>query len=283
MPKALRGLALASHPGPSAVVTLVAVLLAVAVGYSPWRVVLLGAAILSGQLSVGWSNDWIDAARDSLVARRDKPVATGAVSRHIVGIGALVCLAAALALTLLLGAPALAAHAVALASAWSYNAWLKRTVASVVPYVVSFGILPAIVTLGLPAPEWPAWWVIVAGCLLGAAAHVTNVLPDLDTDRATGVRGFGHMLGARAGGVFSFAVLGLAGLDVGLGASLVGELSGWPAAIAIAAAVLTVVIAITGAAMTLRGVRSRWLMRLVMTSAVVIVIGLIAAGPVLTA
>lgn len=282
MPKALRGLALASHPGPAAVVTLVAVLLAVAVGYSPWRVVLLGAAILAGQLSVGWSNDWIDAARDSLVARRDKPVATGAISRRTVGIAAFIALTAALGLTLLLGVSALGAHGVALASAWSYNAWLKRTAVSVVPYVVSFGILPAIVTLGLPAPEWPAWWVIVAGCLLGAAAHVTNVLPDLDTDRVTGVRGFGHMLGARAGGAFSFAVLGLAGLDIGLGASLVGGLTGWPVAIAITAAVLTVLISITGAVMTLRGVRSRWLMRLVMASAVVIVIGLIAAGPVLT-
>lgn len=281
MPKALRGLALACHPGPALVVTVVAVLLGVAVGYSPWRAVLLGAAMLTGQLSVGWSNDAIDAPRDSRVARSDKPVAMGLVSRRAVAIAAAVALLCALLFTLLLGVAALVAHAIALASAWSYNAWLKRTLASIVPYVVSFGILPAIVTLGLPTPQWPAWWVIVAGGLLGAAAHVTNVLPDLDTDRETGVRGFGHVLGARAGGVFSFVVLALAGIDIALGASAIGGLTGPPVAIAIAAAVLTVLIAVAGIVLTLRGVRSRWLMRLVMASAVIIVIGLIAAGPVL--
>ena len=283
MPKALRGLALASHPGPAVVVTLVAVLLAVSVGYSPWRAVLLAVAILAGQLFVGWSNDAIDARRDTLVRRADKPVAMGLVSRRAVGTSAVVAVVLALACTAALGVAALVAHAIALASAFAYNAWLKRTLASVLPYVVSFGVLPAIVTLGLPTPAFPTWWVIVAGCLLGAAAHVTNVLPDLETDSATGVRGFGHVLGARRGGVFSFTALGLAGIDIGLGASLVGGLTGWPLAIAVLAACLTVVLAIVGASLTLRGMRSRWLMRLVMTSAVVIVIGLIAAGPVVTA
>ena len=39
--------------------------------------VLVGAAILTGQLSVGWSNDWIDAGRDAAVGRTDKPVGDG--------------------------------------------------------------------------------------------------------------------------------------------------------------------------------------------------------------
>ena len=39
---------------------------------------------------------------------------------------------------------------------------------------------------------------MLAGALLGVAAHFANVLPDLDDDVATGVRGLPHRLGARA-------------------------------------------------------------------------------------
>lgn len=46
-----------THPGPSLVVTAIAVALGVATGLDPWRIALLGLAILFGQLSVGLSND----------------------------------------------------------------------------------------------------------------------------------------------------------------------------------------------------------------------------------
>jgi 4-hydroxybenzoate polyprenyltransferase len=282
MPAALRGLARASHPGPALVVTAVAAVLAASVSYPPGRLVLLTAAILAGQLSVGWSNDWIDAARDRAVARADKPVALGLVSRRTVGVAAWIALASALLLTAALGPLALAAHALALLSAWSYNAWLKRSVLSVLPYVVSFGLLPAIVTLGALEPRIPAWWVVTAGCLLGAAAHITNVLPDLEQDRATGVRGFGHLLGATAGGLVAFGLLALVGIVIAVGA-LASGLRGWPAAPVVAGAVLTVLIAAAGVGLTLRGSRTRWLMRLIMGSAVVDVIALVAAGSVLAA
>ena len=38
-------------------------------------------------------------------------------------------------------------------------------------------------------------WVIAAGALLGTGAHFANVLPDLEDDRRTGVRGLGHRIG----------------------------------------------------------------------------------------
>jgi 4-hydroxybenzoate polyprenyltransferase len=37
----------------------------------------------------------------------------------------------------------------------------------------------------------------VGGALLGVGAHLLNVLPDLEEDAATGVRGLPHRLGAR--------------------------------------------------------------------------------------
>ena len=69
-----------------------------------------------------------------------------------------------------------------------------------VPYVVCFGLLPVFVVLGCPGTPAPPWWLPVAGGLLGAGAHFANVLPDLDDDAATGVRGLPHRLGARAPG-----------------------------------------------------------------------------------
>ena len=61
----LRALWAASHPGPSLVVTVLAVALGVGADLPPWRLALLAVAVLAGQLSVGISNDAIDAARES--------------------------------------------------------------------------------------------------------------------------------------------------------------------------------------------------------------------------
>ena len=96
MPKAVRGLVLACHPGPAAVVTVVAAVLAASVGYPLPRLAVLTAAMLADQLSVGWSNDAIDAGRDRAVARLDKPIAVGLVTRRAVTVAALIAFAAAL-------------------------------------------------------------------------------------------------------------------------------------------------------------------------------------------
>ncbi|HEY3262440.1 MAG TPA: hypothetical protein VGJ95_19605, partial [Pseudonocardiaceae bacterium] len=47
----------ASHPEPSAAVTLAAVALAAATGRDPPGQVAVAAAVLAGQLSIGWLND----------------------------------------------------------------------------------------------------------------------------------------------------------------------------------------------------------------------------------
>src|SRR4051812_14999744 len=115
-------LARSTHPGPAVAVTVVPVLLGFAVGLEPWRLVVLGVAILFDQVSVGLSNDWIDADRDRAVGRSDKPVARGQVTASTVRAAAWICAALAIALTLPLGLAATLLHAVVLASAWLYNA-----------------------------------------------------------------------------------------------------------------------------------------------------------------
>jgi len=193
----------ACHPAPAAAVTVFAGALALAVGRGPAGSALTAAAVAAGQLSVGWSNDRIDLARDRAAHRSDKPLATGALSPRTVGRAAGWALAACVPLSLACGLLAGAVHLVGVAAAWAYNLWLKRTVLSWLPYALAFGLLPAFVTLGLPGNPWPYGWVMAAGALLGVGAHFANVLPDLDEDRAAGVRGLPQRLGRTASGLAS--------------------------------------------------------------------------------
>jgi len=201
MLRKITALALSTHPGPGLAVTAIAVILGFGVGLEPWRLVLLGLAFLANQASVGLSNDWIDADRDRAVGRTDKPVASGRISVGAVRTTAFVTAALAIALTMPLGWPATIAHAVFIASAWGYNAGLKNTPFSVVPYIVSFGLLPLVVTLALPVPALVSPWAMLAGALLGVSAHFANVLPDLEDDRATGIRGLPHRFGPTVSGL----------------------------------------------------------------------------------
>jgi 4-hydroxybenzoate polyprenyltransferase len=174
-------------------VTLVAALLAVVVGRGPGGVTAVAATVAASQLCIGWVNDWLDADRDARVGRPDKPVALGRISRRSVGVAGLVAGLAVVPLALLSGVPAAVAAAVGLVSALLYDWPLKFTVVSPLPYMVSFGVLPAFVVLGRPGT--PPWWMVVAAGLLGGGAHFVNVLPDLHDDVRTGVRGLPQRLG----------------------------------------------------------------------------------------
>jgi 4-hydroxybenzoate polyprenyltransferase len=207
-----RALALATHPGPAAAVTVVATLLAVAAGVPAERTVLVCAAVLAGQASIGWSNDWLDADRDRAVARADKPVVQGSVSPSLLRGLALGAAAVAVVLSLLLGVVPGLLLLTLVASGWAYNAGLKGSWASVLGYVVGFGALPAGVVAAASGTPTAPWWLIGAGAALGAAAHLANVAPDLEDDLATGVRGLPHRLGPGASAVIGALVLGAASL-----------------------------------------------------------------------
>ncbi|MEU6279293.1 UbiA family prenyltransferase [Streptomyces sp. NPDC047028] len=186
------------HLEPAVAVTMFVTALAAAAGRGPAGSAAVAAAVLTGQLSVGWSNDAADAGRDRASGRHDKPVGTGQLPRRAVAVAAGTALTLCVPLSLLSGGAAGAVHLVGVAAGWSYNLRLKRTVLSPLPYAVGFASLPAFVTLGLPAPAPPAWWVLTAGALLGVGAHLVNVLPDIEDDLATGVRGLPQRLGRPA-------------------------------------------------------------------------------------
>lgn len=274
-------LLLSSHPGPGAAVTLVAVVLSIAIGLEPWRIVLLGLAVLCNQWSVGLSNDWIDAERDAAVGRSDKPVARGWIAASAVRNAAFATAVAAMLLTVPLGLPATLAHAAFILSAWAYNLGLKRTPLSVLPYVVSFGLLPMIVTLARPVPALAAGWAIALGALLGIAAHFANVLPDLEDDRATGVRGLPHRMGRRASGIVTYLVLAAASVVAllgprGMGSGGVGLSGvGW---LQLVGFILGLGIAVTGILLVLTRPPNRLLFQLIIVAALLDVALLATAG-----
>ncbi|WP_307845932.1 UbiA family prenyltransferase [Saccharomonospora sp. NB11] len=176
--------------------TAVAAGLAVNTGRDAAGVVTVAVAVLAGQLSVGWLNDVLDADRDRLAGRIDKPAVTRTVSRRALAVAtivaALVCIPASFAS----GPAAGAVHVLAVASAWTYNLGLKSTPLSVVPYAVSFGLLPTFVVLRLPGAPAPPWFARRRRPARRGGAHFTNVLPDLAADAATGIRGLPHRLGS---------------------------------------------------------------------------------------
>ena len=223
----LRALALATHLGPTVAVTAAATLLAVASGVPGGRTVLLCAAVLAGQASIGWSNDWLDADRARAVGRADKPVVQGTVGPGVLRSAALGAVVIAVVLSLLLGWVPGALLLLLVASGWAYNAGLKQTAASGVPYAVGFGALPAgVVAAGPGVPAVP-WWLVAAGAALGAAAHLANVAPDLEDDLATGVRGLPHRLGGQVSAVAGALLLGLASLVLVLGPEGPPSAAGW--------------------------------------------------------
>jgi 4-hydroxybenzoate polyprenyltransferase len=223
----VRALALATHLGPTVAVTTVATLLAVAAGLPGARSALVCAAVLAGQASIGWSNDWLDADRDRAVARADKPVVQGAVEPARLRTAALVAATLAVVLSLALGIVPGLLLLVLVASGWAYNAGLKRTAASVVPYVTGFGALPAGVVAAAPGTPIAPWWLITAGGALGAAAHLANVAPDLEDDLATGVRGLPHRLGARVSALAAALLLGGASVVLVVGPDGPPTTAGW--------------------------------------------------------
>ncbi|ADD39868.1 UbiA family prenyltransferase [Stackebrandtia nassauensis] len=247
----------ACHPGPSMTVTLVGAGLAAASGRDAVSVASVFVAVLLGQLSIGWSNDALDAARDTETGRPDKPVAAGEVSRRLLFWLAGAAVVGSAAASLYVGWQG-SLHILAVASAWSYNHPLKRTPLSVLPFAVSFGLLVGY------ADADPRPGMIAAGALLGAAAHFANVLPDLDDDARTGVRGLPHRLGARGSQLVAATLLAASGVIAGLHIVNVAGI-----AVMALSAVFAIVVLVSRP--------GRTVFRVVMAAAIVDVVALLAA------
>jgi 4-hydroxybenzoate polyprenyltransferase len=188
----LTALVLASHPLPTAAMTLALTLAAALSGRSLVECLLVAVTIFTGQLTVGWLNDLLDRNRDRQVGRQDKPVAMDLVEPGTLGFATACAVLLVVPLSIANGTVAGIAHLLALVSAWLYNVWFKRTALSWLPYAVSFGLLPAFLSYGGLGGGYhggpPTWAMTILAAMLGVGIHFLNALPDLVEDKETGVR-----------------------------------------------------------------------------------------------
>ncbi|OMQ14146.1 ubiquinone biosynthesis protein UbiA, partial [Modestobacter sp. VKM Ac-2676] len=153
-------MARATHLEPTLAVTTVAVLLAVAAGVPAGRTALVGVAVLAGQAAIGWCNDWLDADRDRAVGRTDKPVVQGVLTPGLLRNATVAAVAVAVGTSLALGLVPGLLLLVLVASGLAYDAGLKRTALSPLPYLTGFGALPAGVVAAAPGAPAAPWWLV---------------------------------------------------------------------------------------------------------------------------
>ena len=167
-------------------------------------------------------------------------------------------------------------HLVAVAAGWAYDAGLKSTAASVVPYA---GVLRAAARVRRARAARFACPAVVAArrrarCS-GAGAHFANVLPDLDDDAATGVRGLPHRWGAAGSRAAAALLLLAATIVLAVGAPV-------PPVLAAAVPVVAVVVLAAGFRAGRRP-GSRAPFRAVLVVAGVAAVLLVVAGPAVVA
>lgn len=197
----------ATHPLPAIAVTGLVSVVAASRGARGGTLALVAISTAAGQASVGWSNDYLDRERDRGAGRTDKPLVTGAVRAKAVLMGALLAFPLSAALSLPVGFAEAAVMLGAVGSAWLYNAAFKSSPLSWLPYALSFGLAPVYIWLAT-SDALPPGWIVAGAALLGVAGHLLNVIPDLETDRETAVRGLPHRLGLRGSLLLACAVLG---------------------------------------------------------------------------
>jgi 4-hydroxybenzoate polyprenyltransferase len=237
----------------------------------PVRLGLLAGLLATNQYAAGALNDAVDVERDVDAGRAaEKPIPSGAISRRAVVGLAVASGVASLCFGLALGPATLGLAAIALACAWGYDLWLKGTAFSVLPFAIAVPLVP-LFGYGAAGRFPPVlWWAWPIGALAAVAVHLADSLPDVESDRAAGVKGLAPRIGVRAAAalvVGAYLVAGAIALASGLAAGD-GRVVVWGAALA-AALGLTALLA--GAAGGQR--RRRIAYRLLLAGLVALAIG----------
>lgn len=223
------------HPAPAfAVVALSGALGAILLaqdGRAPdARLLLVVLSVAGSQIATGAFNDWADRFRDA-EAQTEKPLPAGQLSpRSAIAIGG-GGLLLQLATSAVLGLLPLLIGAAATFSALAYDFVLSRTPASLLPYLVSFGLLPLWVAsgIGLSLERVATASLLVAP--FAAAAHLVNALRDFETDAALGSRSLVQVLGRQRSRTVALGLAFGVGLVVAAGLGLGGQLR--PASLAL--------------------------------------------------
>ena len=192
----VNGLRLASHFGPTLIVTSIS--LTLSFFYTPWQnacVIAFGVAL--GQLVVGWSNDLYDYADDLSHQRMNKPLVQGSITRELLTRCLFIMVPLSFLANLLgpLGMKGGLVYMFGIACGVAYNFYFKFNIFSPLPYALAFAALPSSIVIA--QEQTPPVWMWLGGSLFGVAAHFVNVLKDIEQDQISGIGGLPQRMGMR--------------------------------------------------------------------------------------
>ena len=189
--------------------------------------------MLGLQFSIGAANDWFDVELDALT-KPAKPIPAGRVTRSAAATVAIVCGGGGLALALMGAGPGgwltVACAAGMLGAGLAYDARLKRTVFSWLPFAVAFPLLPLYAWFGAVGEPPPgAQLLLPVAFLAGPTLQLANGLVDAEGDARGGVTGLVGRLGIGRSwvllAVLQIVVNSLAVVTVLDGAGLAGRVA----------------------------------------------------------
>ncbi|HEY6468377.1 MAG TPA: UbiA family prenyltransferase [Candidatus Dormibacteraeota bacterium] len=196
----IRSLIFLGHPGPSVLVTVVFVALAGLAGRGvpdATRIVQLIGTMLPIQLSIGVINDVVDLPADT-VAQPYKPLVRGALRPTTATWVGVILGAIGLGSAATINLATLGLGAAALGAGMSYDLGLRRTVLSWVPWWGGMAVLPLASYASAGAIPSRLLVLIPLSALIAIGLQIANALPDVDTDRAAGVRSLPVLIGVDA-------------------------------------------------------------------------------------
>ena len=204
----VNGLRLASHFGPTVIVTTISLVLSFF--YTSWQdAIRIAFGVALGQLVVGWSNDLYDYADDLSHQRLNKPLVKGTMTREFL----MRCVMIMVPLSFLanlfgpLGVNGGLVYMFGIACGVAYNFYFKFNIFSPLPFALAFAALPSCIVIA--QEQTPPVWMWLGGALFGVAAHFVNVLKDIDQDQISGIGGLPQRLGMRNSIISAAALIAL--------------------------------------------------------------------------
>lgn len=184
----LKALLITAHIKPALTVSILVSLMSYLYGYRSIDILWVFLTILSGQFSIGLSNNYFDLRNDKKSGRKDKFILNGVLSKNVVILTAVLLLVMSIVASLLISYSAGLVHIAALIIGWLYNIYFKNTVFSLVMYMTAFGLIPLFAVL---LNDKDVSWLVVFGFInLGGAVHIMDALGDYEYDNKAGIHGF---------------------------------------------------------------------------------------------
>ena len=206
--KNLRALLLASHFGPTLLVTTISFGFAT---YYWWEgpAFVIAFGVFTGQLVVGWSNDLYDYEDDLRHNRKNKPLVAGSLSKARLQRWLRFMVPFSFIANLLgpLGIKGGLVYMLGIACGVAYNFYFKFSPLSPLPYAIAFAALPS--SIAISKEITPPTWMWLGGAIFGMAAHFINVIKDMKEDQVSQIRGLPQLLGTKKSIIASSVLIAL--------------------------------------------------------------------------